>query len=197
MVDSVSSGGTTQSFTAEELIERAKKAVETKQSTAGMSAVQKMLAEHGDTDESDTVQLSPVAKMLAAKNAEKTKTSTPYTEQDWYISAKVNQLRGQLALYSTLPGLDPGGNIMNGIEKEIKDILKKQQDTLAKTQADAAAKQEELAKQQAAAYQGASSDQMLANAKNAANGVKAEAPLSDAAKALLDKIKGGTVNTTA
>jgi hypothetical protein len=197
MVDSVSSGTSSQPLTAEEMIARAQKAVETQNANGAQSAVQKLLAEHGDAD-ADTVELSPVAKLLAAKSAQAEQTSTPYTEQDWYLTAKVTQLRGQLETFSTIPGLDPSGSVIDSIGKEINDILAKQQAKLKKTQDDAAAKQAELAKQQANAYQGVSSADMITNAKNAASGIKTEAPISAEAQALLDKIqKGGTVDTTA
>jgi hypothetical protein len=197
MVDSVSSSTSSQPLTADEMIARAQKAVETQNANGAQSAVQKLLAEHGDAD-ADTVELSPVAKLLAAKSAQAEQTSTPYTEQDWYLTAKVNQLRGQLETFSTIPGLDPSGSVIDSIGKEINDIIAKQQAKLKKTQDDAAAKQAELAKQQANAYQGVSSTDMITNAKNAAAGIKTEAPISAEAQALLDKIqKGGTVDTTA
>jgi hypothetical protein len=198
MVDSVTSGssGNTQPLTADEMLERAKKAAENK-NTSGMSAVEKLLAGRDD-DDSDKVTLSPVAKLLAAKTADAEKTSTPYTEQDWYITQKVNQLRGQLETFSTIPGLDPSGGVIDSISKEITGLLKKQQDKLKQSQEEAAAKQKELAAAQAKEYKGVSSDNMLKNAKNAANGIKPEEPISAEAQKLLDNLKkGSSVNTTA
>lgn len=70
-------------------------------------------------------QKSPVQRMLATANKPK-QSQEPYTEQDWYLNMKVNQLRMQLDFYSRMPP-DLGNPIMDGLEKEIRDLVVKQQ----------------------------------------------------------------------
>jgi hypothetical protein len=177
-------------LTAEEMLANARAAAANGDS-ANKSAVQKLLDAHPETD---TVELSPVAKLLAAQQ-KAAPASTSYTDQDWYIRAKVAQLKGQIALYSTLPNLDPSGGVMDGLTKEINDLVKKQQDKLKATQAEAAAKQAELAKAQADNYKGFSSNDLLSRSKSlATTGKLPDDPISSEAQALLDKLNG--VNKT-
>jgi hypothetical protein len=146
------------------------------------------------------------------KTGATTTKSTSYTDQDWYIKAKVAQLKGQIATYTNIPGLDPSGGIIDSLTKEVNDLVKKQQAKLKVSQDAAAAKQAELdkqTKQAALDAQHPSVDVMLQRAKNGANGetVTAYAPpdtskgASDgkvmSADDMLAKARGSSVNTTA
>ena len=186
-------GATDEIFSAEQLLARSKAAAANKGSSAGKSKIQQML--EGTEDTSDRVDLSPVAKLLQAKQAEKAKTATPYTEQEWYTRAKVDQLRAQLAIYSSVPGLDPSGAVMSGIEAEIRSIIEGQQEKLKASTDEAAKKQAELAKLEAEkAAAPMSAEDMLKRAR----GESTDAPISAEVKALLDKVKKGTtVNQSA
>lgn len=180
-------------LSVEELLERSKAAAASK-TPAGGSKIQQMLAGRED---GDTVDLSPVAKLLLASKAEGAKKAVPYTEQDWYLKAKVSQLKGQIQLYSTLPGLDPGGAVMEQLTKEVNELVGKQQAKLKKSTAEAAAKQAELDKLEAEKENAPMSvEDMLKNAQNRANGIEPSEPLSKEAQALLDKAKS-TVDQTA
>jgi hypothetical protein len=193
---SATSSASTGPFTADELLARSKAAAEAKAAgkTAGMSAVQKLLAAHGEDGPDDSVVLSPVAKMLAAqqKAADAKKTSSSYEDQDWYLKAKVSELRGQLDFYSRLGG-DIANNAMSSIESEIKGLLQKQQDKLAATKADSAAKQAELDKQKAQDAVDSSvpsAKDLLDRAKTRASGgsVAVFAPQTDDDKAKADAV---------
>ncbi len=115
----------------------------------------------------------------------------PYTDQDWYIQAKVAQLKGQIALYSTLPGLDPGGSIMDSLTKQVNDLVAKQQAKIKAANDAAAAKQKELDAANANKDKTTSSNDLLAKVQGTAQ----PPALSDAVQALLNKAQG--VNTTA
>ena len=174
----------------------------------GGSKVQQLLA--GREDPVDTVNLSPVAKFLKSQEAEKAKTATPYTEQDWYLQAKVAELKNQIAIYSNLPGLDPSGSVMEQLTKEVNELVKKQQEKLKKTQADADAAKAKLAeqeKQKALDASIPSVDTLLKRAKAGANGeyvpdfestvqTDASKEKNAAVEAMLKKV-GAKVNTTA
>jgi hypothetical protein len=178
--------GNTTLYSVEDLLSRSKAAAESG-STAGMSKIQKMIAEM-EKGTTDTVNLSPVARLLKQEAAAKPDTSTPYTEQDWYINAKVAQLQGQLNMYSTLPGLDPSGAIMQSLEDEIYGLVESQQAKLKKSQDEAAAKQAELDKLNAEkANAPLSAEKMLERSKTLASGQEIKTELTDAAKKLLDK----------
>lgn len=105
-----------------------------------------------------------------------TKPGTPgynYQDQDWFIAAKVGQLKAQLALYQAVPGLDPDGSIQDSITSQANALVAKQQAKIKAAQADAAAKQAALDKQNAEATENAkvpSADQLLARAKSRAAG---------------------------
>lgn len=169
---------------------------------AGLSKIQQMLA----GVELDSVQLSPVAKQLAA-DAKAKPSSTPYTEQEWYVKAKISQLRSQIEIYSNLPGLDPSGSMMNSLTSEVNALVKKQQDELKATNAKADEAKAKLAEQEAAEKLAKSIptvEQLLKRAKGGAAGediVKFEDTIVDKEKeaavaAMLKKI-GAKVNTSA
>lgn len=181
-------------YSVDELLARSKAAATTR-SSAGGSKIQQMLA---GREESDTVNLSPVAKLLKAQKDQSAKGATPYTEQDWYLNAKVAQLKGQIQLYSTLPGLDPSGAVMDQLTKEVNDLVSKQQAKLKKSTDEAAAKQAELDKLKAEKDAAPMSvEEMLKRAKLRAAGQEIPLETSDAVKALLEKSKGAVVNQTA
>jgi hypothetical protein len=139
--------------------------------TAGLSKIQQMLA--GREDASDTVSLSPVAKLLQSQKTTDAAKSTPYTEQDWYINAKVSQLKAQISIYSNLPGLDPSGAIMDALQKEAVDLAQKQQAKIAeqtKAADEAKAKLEEQEKAKALAAEIPDVDTLLKRAKSGASG---------------------------
>lgn len=181
-------------YSVDDLLARSKAAAETKSSAKGGSKIQQMLAGRA---ESDTVDLSPVAKLLKGTKEQDAKKATPYTEQDWYLNAKVAQLKGQIETYSKLPGLDPSGAVMDQLTKEVNDLVRKQQAKLKKSTAEADAKKAELDKLEAEKAKAPMSvDQMLKNAKNRASGIEPSKPISKEAQALLDKSKGAVVNKT-
>ena len=167
-----------------------------KSSAKGGSKIQQMLA---GQDLTDKLELSPVGKLLAEKAAKSKTSETPYTEQEWYINAKVAQLKSQIHTYSTLPGLDPSGAIMNGLTKEVNDLVSKQQAKLKKANEESAAAQAKLdAQKKAEAEAPISVEQLLQNAKNRASGIEPAEPLSDAVKKMLENAKSGaSVNQTA
>ena len=166
--------------------------------------------------------VSPVQQILkaekdAAANTTanvSTHSSTSWQDQDWYLKAKVAQLKGQINTYSTLPGLDPSGAIMDSLTKEVNELIKKQQAKLKASQDEAAAKQAELDKQTAQNKLDAqipSVELALQRAKDKANGITV-APYTppDPAKGAASgdvlssddmlahaKKLGGIVNTTA
>lgn len=180
-------------LSVEDLLARSKAAAATK-SPAGGSKIQQMLA---GREESDTVDLSPVARLLQKSAPDKAK-QTPYTEQDWYINAKVAQLKAQIYTYSNMPGLDPSGAVMDSLTKQVNDLVTKQQQKLKASQEEGAKKQAELdALEKAKADAPMSADDMLKRAKDRANGITPSTPISKEAQALLDKSKGSLVNKSA
>jgi len=200
MVDSV--------LSVEDLLSRSAAAVKSR-TPAGGSAVQKLLA---GRDTTEAVQLSDVQKLTKASDDAKKATSTPYTEQEWYLKAKVAQLKGQIELYSNLPGLDASGALMDQLTKEVNELVTKQQKQLKEAQKAAADKQAELDKiKNDPARFIPSADQLLQRTKDRLAGKEVgdfnpDAPKSgvssdvqkllDNAKAAAKK-KGSTVNTTA
>lgn len=195
-------------FSPEELLSRAKAAAASKV-PAGGSAVQKLLAQREDGG-AEQVELSGVQKLVQAQADKTKKAAEPYTEQDWYIRLKVQQLRFQLDFYSRLGG-GISDSAMNSIEAEIKGLLQKQQDKIKAADAESAAKQKELEEAQAASKSLVpSADELLKRAKARANGEDVPEFNPDdtgqtdpAVDALLKKAKeaaaarGSTINTTA
>ena len=178
-------------LSAEDMLARAAKNVATGNTSKNMSAVEKLLAQR-ETPIEDTVDLSPVQKLLQERESREAEKAVPYTEQDWFLKLKINQLRAQLAIYTTVPGLDPNGAVLNGIEAEIKSIIEKQQATLQESLKKSDEASAELAeKERLAALEGYSPEELLARAQ----GTAPETTLSKEVQALLDKIKG--VDTTA
>lgn len=129
-------------LSVDDLLARSAKAAASKSGSKNQSAVQKLLA--GREDPEDTVDLSPVARLVKQSEAQRAKTSTPFTEQDWYLKAKVSQLKAQIEIYSNLPGLDPSGAIMDSLSKEVRELVAKQQAKLKKSSDEAAAKKKQL-----------------------------------------------------
>lgn len=177
----------------EELLARSAAAVKSGNTSKPKSAVEKLLAQRDEPLE-DVADISPVAKLLAQQE-KSAKKIVNYFESDEYLRQKVSQLRGQLAIYTTLPGLDPSGAVVDGIEKEIKDLLKKQNATLQETlkkSKEAEAKLEEQKKLDALKLP--SPKELLEKLQGTAK----PDPLSKEVQALLDKSKKAvSVNTTA
>lgn len=187
--------GDVSPLTVEEMLARSAANVKSGKTAANASAVQKLLAKNGDVDPEDIVELSPVQKIIQQQKEEADKVES-YFDSDEFLQLKISQLRGQLAIYTTLPGLDPNGAVIGGIEAEIKDIISKQQDKLAeatKKSDEAEAKLKEQEAQKALEEGILSADDML----DRLNGKTKTTTLSKEAQALLDKVKGSTVNTTA
>lgn len=181
-------------LSVDELLARSKAAVAKKSTSSGGSKIQQMLA---GREESDSVNLSPVAKLLQSQKTEAAKASVPFTEQDWYLNAKVAQLKGQIQTYSNLPGLDPSGAIMDGLTKEVNALVTKQQAKIRASSEEAAKKQAELDKLNAEkANAPIDVDTLLKNAKLRSEGKEPTVAVSKEVQALLDKAKNG-VNTTA
>ena len=100
-------------------------------------------------------------------------TSTNYQDQDYFITAKVAQLKSQLALYQAVPGLDPDGSIQDSITNQANQLVAKQQAKIKASQTAAAAQQAILDKQNAEAALNAkipTVDELLARSKSRANG---------------------------
>lgn len=159
-------------LSVEDLLARSKEAADRKAAgqSAGQSAVQKLLA--GREEPADTVELSAVARLLKEREASDPAKTEPYTEQDWYLRAKVAQLRGQLDFYSKL-GSGISDSAMNSIEDEIKGLLKKQADKIKASTAEADAKKKELDEKTAAeALEKSipSADQLLKRSQSRING---------------------------
>ena len=143
--------------------------------------------------------VSAVKRLLQPQEdaAAQAQTAEPYTEQDWYINAKVAQLKGQIYTFSNFPGLDPSGAIMDSLTKEVNDLVSKQQAKMKKSQDEAAKKQAELdALEEAKKNAPLTADQLLERAKKRAAGEPIEEELSDAVKKLLEKSKGAVVDKT-
>lgn len=172
----------------------------------GGSKIQQMLA--GREDITDKVELSPVAKLLQQSQAQQNNKPEPFTEQEWFIKAKVAQLRSQIEIYSNLPGLDPSGAMMEALTKEVNELVKKQQaaikavDEKAKA---AQAKADEKAKADALARAIPDVDTLLKRARLGAKGdfvpsyestIKVDEAKEKAVQEMLKKI-GAKVNTTA
>lgn len=182
----------------DEMLAKAKAAAATRGNSKNLSAVQKLLA---GREESPTANMSPLQRLLYEQQQSKPKQQEPYTEQDWFIKARVAQLKGQIELYTNLPGLDPSGAIMEGLGQEVTALVKKQADKIKTLNAEAQKKQAELDAKKAAEYKGLSADDMLKRTKALVAGT--DLPLSgvakaksDAADALLRKI-GAKVNSSA
>lgn len=145
---------------------------------------------------------SPVQRLLKqqqeAADRLKQGSDEPYTEQEWYINAKVAQLKAQIYTYSNFPGLDPSGAIMDSLTAEVNDLVGKQQAKLKKSQDEAAAKQAELDRlEEERKNAPISAEELLERAKLRAEGKEPASELSDEVKKLLEKSKGALVDTTA
>lgn len=177
----------------EEMLARSAANVKSGKTTKNMSAVQKLLAENGEPE--DTVEISPVQKVLQKQLSDAKKVEN-YFDSDQFLQLKIGQLRGQLAIYSTLPGLDPSGAVIGGIEAEIKDIIGKQQAKL-KASLDKSAEAEKKLKE-AEAQKALDAEIPTAQALlDKINGKTTKTALSKEVQALLNKVKGSTVNTSA
>ncbi len=169
-------------------------ALRTGRSSGAKSAVEKLL-EQRDSPIEDIVDISPVQRILQAQEAKKSEKS--YFESDDFLELKVAQLKGQLATFSSIPGLDTDGSNINRIQAEIQAIIAIQADDQAKLTAEAKEKQDILdEKALLEAREPTSVDDLLNRAKNEANGIRPGVELSPAAQRLLDNI-GSTVDTTA
>lgn len=185
MVGDVTSGGV---LSVDEMLARSKEAVKSGKTTKNMSAVEKLLARREDPV--DTVDLSPVQKLLQRQKSKKSGES--FFESDAYLKMKVNQLHGQLAIYATLPGLDPDGSNMDRIQAEIQAIAQIQQSQFAEIEAkrlEAQAAQQD--KDRLKALEGLSADDMLARL----SGVAPKEELSSDVKNLLRNV-GASIDLT-
>lgn len=172
----------------------------------GLSKVQQMLA--GRENPTDTVELSPVAKLLQQSQSSATEKPKPYTEQEWYVTAKIAQLKGQIYTYSNLPGLDPSGMIMESLTKEVNDLVTQQQKALKETQVKADEAKKKLDEQKAAeakAKEIPDVETMLKRAKSGATGayvpsyestIQTDSAKDKAVEAMLKKV-GAKIDTKA
>jgi hypothetical protein len=171
----------------------------------GMSKVAQMIAQMEAGGAKDSVTLSPVAKLLQKNEGTKPTNDKSYEEQEWFINAKISQLRSQIHTYSNVPGLDPSGEIMASLEKEVYTLVNKQMESLKKTDEAAKEAQEKLKKleaERAAALPTA--DDMLSRVKSAIGGKKVAAfqpttqATTDKDKAVEDMLKkvGAKVDKT-
>ena len=136
-----------------------------------------------------------ISKSAASLTPAKPPAPVPYTQQDWYITAKVAQLKGQIAMYAALPGLDSSGAIMDSLTKQVNDLVSQQKAKLKTSNDAAAAAKKQLDAANAAKDQTTSSSDLLAKVKGT---TQAPAP-SDAVTALLNQAKkqASGVNTFA
>lgn len=176
---------TSDILSVDELLARSAAAAKSRAATGPQSAVQKLLAQR-DAPTEDTVDLSPVARLVKQQAAANPKKE-PFTESEQFIRAKVQQLRFQLDFYSRLGG-ELGNNAINSIEAEIRGLLKKQSDRIKASEAEAAAKQKQLdeANAEKNLFAGLpTADQMLKRSQARLRGEDVEpfAPPSDADKA--------------
>ena len=150
-----------------------------------------------------TENLSPVQKVIKQQQDEAARykvgtNDEPYTEQDWYINAKVAQLKGQIYTYSNFPSLDPSGAIMDSLTNEVNELVGKQNAKLKKATDEAAAKQAELDKlEEEKKNAPLTADQLIERAKLRAEGKELPVEVSKEVQALLDKSKGAIVDKTA
>ena len=179
-------------LSAEELLARSAAAVKSGNTTKNQSAVQKLMAQCSSPIE-DNVDLSDVQKLLKQQQKD-AKKIVNYFESDDYIRMKVSQLRGQLAIYTSMPGLDPSGAVVGGIEAEVRAILKKQQAALQESTRKATAAQEKLKENdRLKALELPSASALLAKIQGTAK----PPALSKEVQALLTNAKNGTtVNQT-
>lgn len=146
--------------------------------------------------------LSPVQKLVKQQQDEAARykvgtDSEPYTEQDWYINAKVAQLKGQIYTYSNFPALDPSGAIMDSLTNEVNELVGKQRAKLKKSTDEAAAKQAELDKIELEKKNAPmTADVMLERAKLRSEGKELPVEISKEVQAMLDKSKGALVDKT-
>jgi hypothetical protein len=152
------------------------------------------------TTTTSTADLSPVQRLVKQQQEEaaRYKVGTddePYTEQDWYVNAKVAQLKSQINTYSSVPGLDPNGAIMDSLTQEVNALVTKQQNKLKASQAEAAKKQAELdAIEEAKKNAPLTADQLIERAKLRAEGKALPTEVSAEVQKLLDKSKGAIVD---
>lgn len=140
---------------------------------------------------------SDVQKLLAKSTASKTASKESYTEQDWYLSAKVAQLKGQINTYSNLPGLDSSGAVMESLTQEVNALVMKQQEKLKAKQAEAAAQQkilDDAAIKKAKDETTPTVDMLLKRAKDRANGIKVEDYVAPVAQTSDNKKKNATAS---
>ena len=180
---------TGQVLSAEEMLSRSAKNVASGKNSKPKSAVEKLLAQRENPLE-DIVDISPVQRLLKDREAKAKEKAVPYTEQDWFLQLKMNQLRAQLATYSSVPGLDPNGAAMNSIEAEIKSIIQKQQATLQESLKKADEAKAKLDEQERLkALEGPSPEELLARL----NGTAKKPEMSKAVKAMLEKAAKGLI----
>lgn len=154
------------------------------------------------TTTTNTADLSPVQRLVKQQQDEAARykvgtDNEPYTEQEWYVNAKVAQLKGQIYTYSNFPSLDPSGAIMDSLTQEVNALVTKQQDKLKASQAEAAKKQAELdALEEAKKNAPLTADQLIERAKLRAEGKELPTEVSKEVQALLDKSKGAIVDKT-
>lgn len=184
--------------TAEELL--ASSAEKVKNNTGPQSAVHKLLAKNGEGTISN---LSAVQKIFSEDAAKEKAKAEPYTEQDWFLSMRMNYLKNQIDFYSRLGG-DIGNSMMDSIETEVRGILKTQQQKLKASQAEAEAKQKEVEASKDPFAGLPTAKDLLTKSLNKVNGVSDPQELSAAVQALLknssnavDAARGTTVNKKA
>lgn len=170
-------------LSVEDMLARSASAVASGTNTANLSAVGKLLAARENPIE-DIIDLSPVQKILQAQEADKERVEN-YFDSDDFIRLKTSQLRNQLALYTSIPGLDANGAIVNGIEAEIRGILAKQQETIRESTAKAEEAKATLAEnKRLEALVGPTPEELLARVQ----GTAPKEEISDAAQKLLDNL---------
>jgi hypothetical protein len=106
--------------------------------------------------------VNPVQQLLNTEKAATTTTTstttsgasasdpTDYQDQSWFIEAQVTQLKGELATYEAVPGLDPSGSIQDELATQVNTLVAKVQAQEKAAQASQAAAQAQLTQQQQA-----------------------------------------------
>lgn len=123
---------------AEQMLANAAKAVASGKTTKNMSAVQKLLA---GREETDTVELSPVAKILAKQQKAAEAKAKSFEESDEFLQMKARELSRRLQMYSRIPGMEA---VYAATEQEARELVSKIAERQKASADELAAKQKEL-----------------------------------------------------
>lgn len=198
-------------YTAEELLARARAGTSGTDGSdsSGILSANELLSRASKRERGEVVQdkvelsdpaNSAVQKLVRQQEEAKKKLESKgdYTEQEWYINARVAQLKGQIQIYANLPGLDPSGAVMDALAKEVNELVSGQREKLLEANKKAKEAQDELDRQKAeATAKGPTPEELLRNVKNKLSGAAPSPVITKEVQALLEKSKGALLNQTA